>query len=91
MEFIIELIGALLWGFNPKSRMEKNIEKLKQEQWFLSLLQDYRYEYILFHNKKVKRILSNNKMVGQLLSHEHERERFIALVEQEHQDYVKLG
>jgi hypothetical protein len=91
MEFFIDLIAALLMGFSPKSRMEKNMEKLKQEEWFLSLCEDYRYQHILFHSKKVKRTLCNNQIVEQLLSNAQERQWFIEMVKQEHEDYVKLN
>ncbi len=93
MEFLFELIGEILMGLipTPKSKMEKNMEKLKQEKWFLSLWQDYRYQHILFHNKKVKRTLRNNQLVDQLLTIAHEREKFIELVKHEHEKYVKLG
>ncbi|MCL6573355.1 MAG: hypothetical protein K6T88_17000 [Bacillus sp. (in: Bacteria)] len=91
MEFLFELIAAILMGFSPKSRMEKNMEKLKQEEWFLSLCEDYRYQHILSHSKKVKRTLCNNQMVEQLLSNIQEREWFIEIVKQEHEVYVKLN
>ncbi|HEY2420071.1 MAG TPA: hypothetical protein VGI04_01560 [Neobacillus sp.] len=91
MEFLFELIATMLMGFSPKSSMEKNMEKLKQEDWFLSLCEDYRYQHILFHSKKVKRTLRNKQMVEQLLSNAQEREWFIEMVKQEHEDYVKLS
>lgn len=93
MEFLFELIGEMLIGLfpTPKSKIEKNIEKLKQEKWFLALWEDYRYQHILLHRKKVKRILRNNQMVEQLITHTQEQERFIELVKLEHEKYVKLG
>ena len=93
MEFLFEFIGEMLMGLipTPKSKMEKIIAKLKQEKWFFSLWEDYRYQHILLHSKKVKRILRNNHMVEQLLTHAQEQKRFIELVKREHENYVKLG
>lgn len=91
MEFLFELIAGILIGFSPKSRIEKNMETLKKEEWFLFLWNDYRYQHILFHSNKVKRILRNNQRVENLLTHSQEQERFIDMVKQEHEDYVRLS
>jgi hypothetical protein len=91
MELFLEIISAIVFSLLPKSKREKNMEKLKKEEWFLALWEDYRYGHILTHSKIIQRILGNTKLVEQLLTQNHEREQFIELVKQEHEDYVRLG
>lgn len=89
--FIIELFAnAIFYFYTPKSKLEKNIDKLKNEEWFSSLYEDYRYSYIIWHNKKVKRFLIKPKNIELLIKNEQEKESFIHLIKQEHNKFVGL-
>ncbi|MFJ5717653.1 hypothetical protein [Neobacillus sp. NPDC093127] len=91
-DFIVELLSSLLQSIIPtsKSKLEKNINQLMGEEWFSQMNNDYRYNYIIWHNRKVKRFLSKPENVKILKSKEDEKEKFIRLVIQEHQKFVKL-
>ena len=95
-DFIGELIGELVSGLLnaiipiPKSKLEKNIGELKGEDWFSQLDKDVRYNYIIWNNEKVKRFLSKPENIKLLKSSEAERERFIALVIEEHKRFVRI-
>jgi hypothetical protein len=89
--FLFELIAnALLFFYTPKTKLEKSMDKLRDEKWFSTLMDDYRYSYIIWNNRKVKRILVKPGNVEILMKSETEREKFIRLVEMEHKKFVGL-
>jgi hypothetical protein len=89
--FLFELIAnALLFFYTPKSKLEKNIDKLRNEIWFSTLMDDYRYSYIIWNNRKVKRLLIKPENIEILMKNEIEREKFIRIVEIEHRKFVGL-
>lgn len=85
-----EIIGHFLPDLSPKTKYEKNMIRLKEEPWFAALLEDYRYEYIIQQNSKVRRFLKNEKNVKMIISMDDERERFISLVKEEHAKFTKV-
>lgn len=91
VDLIAYLLGSLLeWIIpTPRTTLEKHIEELKSEEWFLQLDQDYRYNYIIWSNKKVKRFLSKPQNIKILKSNEEERVKFIRLVMKEHEKFVR--
>jgi hypothetical protein len=91
VDLIVDLLGGLLeWIIpTPKSKLEKHIEELKSEDWFFQLDQDYRYNYIIWNNRKVKRFLGRPQNIKILKSNEEEKEKFIRLVMQEHEKFVR--
>jgi hypothetical protein len=92
IDFIVDLIGGLLEAIipTPKSKLEKHIEELKEDEWFSQLNKDVRYNYIIWHNKKVKRYLKKPENIKILKSSEWEREKFIQLVIEEHKRFVGI-
>jgi hypothetical protein len=89
--FLFELIAnVLLFFYTPKTKLEKSMDKLRDEKWFSTLMDDYRYSYIILNNRKVKRILVKPGNVEILMKSETEREKFIRLVEMEHKKFVGL-
>lgn len=91
VDLIFDLLGSLLqWIIpTPKSTLEKHIEELKGEEWFSQLAQDYRYGHIIGSNKKEKRFLGKPQNIKILKSNEEERAKFIHLVKQEHEKFVR--
>jgi hypothetical protein len=95
-DFLIDLIGDLIGGLveaifpTPMSKLEKNIDELKEEEWFSNLNIDVRYNYIIWHNKKVKHFLRKPENIKILKSSEEEREKFIQLVIEEHKNFVGI-
>jgi hypothetical protein len=88
-EFIFGLIAeSFLFLFIPESKFEKNVEKLKQEDWFATLDKDYRYNYIIWNNKKVKRFLTSTNNLNMLLIDDLEQTKFTELIKKEHLKYI---
>jgi hypothetical protein len=89
LEFIFGLIAeSFLFFFIPESKFEKNVEKLKQEDWFVTLNEDYRYNYIIWNNSKVKRFISKSNNLNMLLIDDVEQKKFIELIKQEHLKFI---
>ena len=91
IDLVAEIIGYFIPKLAPKTKFENNINRLKEEAWFSSLEEDYRYGYIIYQNRTVKRFLGNNNNVKMVLSMDEEREKFIRLVKEEHEKFTRLG
>jgi hypothetical protein len=95
-DFIVDLIGDLISGLveaiipTPVSKLEKNIDELRKEEWFLQLDNDIRYNYIIWNNSKVKRILKKPENIKLLKCSADEREKFTHLVIEEHKRFVGI-
>ena len=91
-DLLIDLAGGVIEFFipdwSPKSKFEKNIIRLREEDWFATLEKDVRYSYIIHQNRKVKRFLSNEKNIKMITSMDFERENFIHLVKEEHAKFT---
>jgi hypothetical protein len=85
-----EIIGHFIPHLLSKSKFEKHIIRLREEDWFSSMEKDYRYEYIIHNNSKVKRFLSSEKNVKMITSMDDEKEKFISLVKEEHARFTRL-
>jgi hypothetical protein len=81
-EFIFGLIVEAF--FSPKSNLGENVEKLKQEEWFAALEEDFRYNYIIWNNRKVERYLASSTNLAMLLNDDQEQKKFTELIIQEH-------
>jgi hypothetical protein len=83
-----ELAGHLIPS--PEAKFEKHIIRLKEEDWFSELDKDYRYEYIIHQNRRVRRFLCSEKNIKLILSMDEEREKFINLVKEEHVKFTSF-
>ena len=89
LEFIFGLIGeTFLYFFIQKSKFEKHVEKLKQEDWFVTLEKDYRYNYIIWNNRKIKRYLIKSSNLDRLIENDQEQKMFTELILQEHIKFI---
>jgi hypothetical protein len=89
IEAIFQFISQVTFS-TKKTKFAKNIDVLQSEQWFVKLMEDARYEYIVLHNRNVVKYLSNIQNVEKLLQEEEEINRFIELVKEEHNHFVKV-
>ncbi|MEH7439444.1 hypothetical protein V7182_18370 [Neobacillus drentensis] len=91
-DLLIDLAGGVIEFFlpdwSPKSKFEKHLIRLREEDWFTSLEMDVRYSYIIHQNRKVKRFLSIEKNIKMITSMDFERENFINLVKEEHAKFT---
>lgn len=83
-----EIIEFLIPEWSPKSKFEKHLIRLREEDWFTSLEKDVRYGYIIHHNRKVKRFLSSEQNIKMITSMDFERDHFINLVKEEHAKFT---
>ncbi|MGK7379357.1 hypothetical protein ACSFXN_16110 [Planococcus sp. 1R117A] len=81
-------VEAALYFYTPSSKFEKNIERLKKVEWFAEFEDDFRYNYIIWHDRNVKRFLVRSKNVDLLLNDEKERLHFIELVKSKHLKFI---
>lgn len=89
LEFIFGLLGeTILYFFIPTSKFEKNVDKLKQEDWFVTLEKDYRYNYIIWNNRKIKSYLIKSSNLELLIENEQEQKKFTELIKQEHLKFI---
>lgn len=71
------------------SKLNSNLQKLDEEQWFRKLREDYRYNHIIEHNGKIRKYLSDDKNAGLLLVDPEEQQKFTALVQEELEALLK--
>lgn len=71
------------------SKLNSNLQKLDEEQWFRKLREDYRYNHIIEHNGKIRKHLSDDKNAGLLLVDPEEQQKFTALVQEELEALLK--
>ena len=90
VDLVGEAIGHFIPSLSPQSKFDKHINRLKEEDWFAAMEKDYRYAYIIYENRKVKRFLSNEKNIKMITSIDEEKEKFIRLVKEEHAKFTKL-
>lgn len=89
---IINLIGILISVsasiniFNPSTslntrKIDKNIEELRQLEWFNDLYENERHHKSFFINLKVRKYLESSIRVSRLKSNEREQKKFSQLLE----------
>ncbi len=91
--FVSELLANAISSkiedfFTIETKLEKHVKMLSGEKWFDALMKDYRYSYIVVHNKRVGRYLRELSNIHLLLKHEEERGKFIEMVKQEHMKFA---
>lgn len=73
--------------YTSKWRLEKNILLLKHDLWFAELEEDFRYNHLIWNNRKVTRYLGVENNVKKLLQDDDEKAKFKKLLTYE---YVKF-
>ena len=93
IDLLIDLVGEIIRHLIPErsTKLEKHINRLKEEAWFSELEKDYRYGYIIYSNRAVKRFLNREKNIKMITTMDSERENFIRLVKEEHVKFTALG
>ena len=81
----INLISSSSRSLNTR-KIDKNIEKLRELEWFNELYKIERHRKSFFINMKVRKYLQSNILVARLKNNKNEQKKFIKLVE----DVAKL-
>ncbi|WP_422122564.1 hypothetical protein DHX103_12250 [Planococcus sp. X10-3] len=89
LEIILELIAHVFsYFFTPRRRLEKNVKVLKHDKWFADLEDDFRYNHLIWNNRKVIRYLAVNSNVAKLLKDDDEKAKFKKLLTYEHVKFI---
>ncbi len=89
IEFGLEMmIEVSSYFFTPHRRLEKNIRFLKEEPWFAELENDFRYNHLIWNNRKVMRYLGISRNVEKLAKDDDERMKFRKLLTYEHVKFI---
>lgn len=94
IDLLVDIAGEIIEFLIPdrfsKSKFEKHLIRLREEDWFTSLEKDVRYAYIIHQNRKVRRFLSSEQNIKMITSMDFEREKFINLVKEEHAKFTGI-
>lgn len=89
VEFIIEMAWEIAsYFFRSKKRLEKNVRILKQDPWFAELENDFRYNHLIWNNRKVTRYLGLDHNVERLLKDDDEKVKFKKVLTYEHVKFI---
>lgn len=89
VEFILEMaVEVSSYFFTPKKRLEKNIRLLKKDQWFAELEDDFRYNHLIWNNRKITRYLGLPNNVEKLIKDDDEKSKFKKLLTYEHVKFI---
>jgi len=92
VEFIIELAFEISsYFFTPKKRLEKNVGILKNDPWFAELEDDFRYNHLIWNNRKVTRYLGLNRNVDKILKDDDEKAKFKKILTYEHVKFITIS
>lgn len=58
-------------------KIDANIKKLSQIDWFKEIYESEKYRHLFFGNRNVRKYLSNNLRVNQLIKRQNQQEKFI--------------
>src|SRR5690606_28735808 len=91
IELIVELVleGAS-YIYSPRRKLEKNVAILNEDPWFAELEHDFRYNHLIWNNRKVVRYLSLSSNVDKLLKDSDEKAKFKKLLTYEHIKFITL-
>ncbi|WP_026694058.1 hypothetical protein [Peribacillus kribbensis] len=93
LDFLFDSLDIIVDLFQLKKTVNSVtiIEDMKKEPWFLALIKDYRYEYIIQNNKAIHIYLKQPANIKLLKHSEEERQNFISLVKQEHHRFTSFN
>ena len=89
---IISLIGIIMSLFTSTNlrsstnsflntrKIDKNIKKLRELEWFNSLYESERHHKSFFMNLKVRKYLQSNILVSRLKNNKNEQKKFMQLL-----------
>ena len=80
-DFVSDLLSGIFFKgsttLNTK-KIDKNIEKLQQYNWFNEIYHDDKYRKLFFANRNVRNYLQNNFRVKKIIKKKQAQKRFIS-------------
>lgn len=78
---IVSIVSPVFPFVGDKSlnskKIDANIKKLSQIDWFKEIYESEKYRHLFFGNRNVRKYLSNNLRVNQLIRQQNQQEKFI--------------
>ena len=78
---IVSIVSPVFPFVGDKSlnskKIDANIKKLSQIDWFKEIYESEKYRHLFFGNRNVRKYLSNNLRVNQLIKRQNQQEKFI--------------
>ncbi|MEX3743950.1 MULTISPECIES: hypothetical protein [Lysinibacillus] len=80
LDFVSDLLSGILFNGSTTlntNKIDKNIEKLQQYNWFNEIYHDDQYRKLFFANRNVRNYLQNNFRVKKIIKKTQALKRFI--------------
>ncbi len=85
LSFLIELIAGL-FGYSDTlntKKIDQNIEKLNQHDWFKNIYENERYHRLFFVNKHVRRYLQSTIRVRKIIRSKEAQRKLLFLLDKQ--------
>ncbi|WP_223596771.1 hypothetical protein [Neobacillus bataviensis] len=86
INFLFELLGLALDGGSTgldTRKIDRNIERLKQQGWFKSIYEDEKYHRLFFTNRHIRAYLQSNFRVNKIISNEKAQKKLLNLLDEQ--------
>ncbi|MGA3599027.1 hypothetical protein [Lysinibacillus agricola] len=83
LDFVSDLLSGILFNGSTTldtNKIDKNIEKLQQYNWFNEIYHDDKYRKLFFANRNVRNYLQNNFRVKKIIKKTQAQKRFISFL-----------
>lgn len=79
LEFMLAILANALDGSTTlhTTKIDGNMERLRQYDWFEEIYQDDRYRRLFFANRHVRKYLQHNRRVNQMMKKKRAQAKFI--------------
>ncbi|MGD2196927.1 hypothetical protein [Lysinibacillus fusiformis] len=79
LEFMLAILANALNGSTTlhTTKIDGNMERLRQYDWFEEIYQDDRYRRLFFANRHVRKYLQHNRRVNQMMKKKRAQAKFI--------------
>ena len=86
--FIFDFIGDLLGSSGHSNtlntqKIDRNIDKLKQYEWFKDLYEDEMYRRLFFVNRHIRAYLQSSLRVNRMMRNKEAQQRFLRLLDKQ--------
>jgi hypothetical protein len=85
LSFLIELIAGL-FGYSDTlntKKIDQNIERLNQYDWFKNIYEDEKYHRLFFVNKHVRRYLQSTTRVRKIIRSKEAQRKLLFLLDKQ--------
>jgi hypothetical protein len=85
LNFLLELVSGMFnsVGYSATldtKKIDQNIVRLNQHEWFKEIYEDEKYHRMFFANKHIRRYLQSSYRVRKMISHEKDQRKFLLFI-----------